>query len=47
MCDKSMGQADVCSRIMGTFVNKDEVGLLVCKAECVVFISSLGFLHYY
>lgn len=37
MCSKRMGQTDVRRRIVGKFVNKDEVGLLVWKAECAVF----------
>ena len=52
MCNKRTGQTDVCRRIVGTFVNKDEVGLLVWKAECAVFIVILAdllhaFLCYY
>jgi len=34
MCSKRMGQAGVCRGNVGRLVNKDEVGLLVWKAEC-------------
>lgn len=52
MCNKRMGQTIVCRRNVGRLVNKDEVGLLVWKVECAVFVVILAgllhaFLHYY